>query len=228
MLILAIVGLSCIDLTLAIRMTESQGLYSAHVVTPIIKIVTFVSNSNSYSFKIKKIKKNYQSQTLAGILTYFNKRRGIRTSGILFLFWLALAICATPQFRTEIRTYIAREDSIGDSENLTWEDYQFVNYMIYFPLVVILFNLSCFADKEPSESDFPKMEKPSPELSAGYLSQLFFGWFDSMTWKGYKKPLTTDDMWDNLPTNVSSELVPVFDRLWHESVEKGNRLVLLT
>lgn len=99
--------------------------------------------------------------------------------------------------------------------------------MIYFPLLVILFKLSCFADKEPSESDFPKMEKPSPELSAGYLSQLFFGWFDSMTWKGYKKPLTSDDMWDNLPTNVSSELVPVFDKYWHESVIKGNRLVLI-
>lgn len=149
----------------------------------------------------------------------------MRTSGILFLFWLLLAIFAAPQYRTEIRTYSAREDSIGDSENLTWEDYQFVNYMIYFPLVVILFTLSCLADKSPKDSDFPKMKKPSAELSAGYLSQLFFGWFDPMTWMGYKKPLTSDDMWDNLPTNVSSELVPTFDRYWHESVDKANRLV---
>lgn len=44
LLILAIVGLSVLDLTFAIRMTESQGLYSVHIVTPIIKIVTFVSN----------------------------------------------------------------------------------------------------------------------------------------------------------------------------------------
>lgn len=38
-----LIALSCIDLGMAIDMRDPQGLYPVHIVTPSIKIITFVS-----------------------------------------------------------------------------------------------------------------------------------------------------------------------------------------
>lgn len=46
-----LIALSCIDLGMAIDMKESQGLHPVHVVTPAIKIVTFVSILKSSPFQ---------------------------------------------------------------------------------------------------------------------------------------------------------------------------------
>lgn len=45
-------------------------------------------------------------QALVLILTVFNKKGGIRASGLQFLFWLLLTISGVPQFRTFIRQAI--------------------------------------------------------------------------------------------------------------------------
>lgn len=42
-------------------------------------------------------------------------------------------------------------------------------------------------------------------------------------WRGFRKPLTTDNMYDLNPENTSYELLPLFDRYWQENVEKKRR-----
>lgn len=47
-----LIALACIDLGMAIDMKESQGLFPVHIVTPAIKIITFVSIFKHRSFQL--------------------------------------------------------------------------------------------------------------------------------------------------------------------------------
>lgn len=53
------------------------------------------------------------------------------------------------------------------------------------------------------------------------MSKLFYGWFDPMAWKGYRKPLENEDLWDMNPEDTSKEVMPLFDKYWKQSVTKA-------
>lgn len=164
------------------------------------------------------------------ILAYFHRRNGISSSGLMFLFWFFLVLFALPQYRTEIVRYMERSDrdelTFGTDE-IAWVDYQFLSYMIYFPLIVLQLVSELFADKKPTELKDElysvKGEKTNPEIESSFIRKLLFIWFDPMTWHGFRKPLTTDDMWDIRPDDASRVMVPDFDKYWLESVAKGER-----
>lgn len=40
------------------------------------------------------------------------------------------------------------------------------------------------------------MGRVSPEVNASFPSRLFFNWFDTILWDGWKKPLTAKDLYD--------------------------------
>lgn len=82
---------------------------------------------------------------------YYNRKHGQHTSGLLFLFWFLLAICGIPQFRTEIRG--GQRNEIPQA---SWTSH--VIYLIYYPLVVLIFLLNCFADQPPRETKYPKSQ----------------------------------------------------------------------
>lgn len=165
---------------------------------------------------------------LTALLAYFHRTNGINSSGLLFLFWFSLCLFAIPQYRTEIVHYMERnerEELTFGSGQISWADYQFVSYMIYFPLVVFQLISQLFSDKLPTEIKFEdfsvKAEKPSPEIKSSYISKLLYVWFEPMTWRGFRKPLETEDMWDIRLEDSSRAMVPDFDKYWLESVAKG-------
>ena len=45
-----------------------------------------------------------------------------------------------------------------------------------------------------------------------------------MIYKGYKKPLTTDDMWDLSPQNKTSSIIKKFNKVWLPTVEREKDL----
>lgn len=140
------------------------------------------------------------------------------TSGLLFLFWLLLVIFAIPQLRSEIQNF--------DVANLTtWTEFQFYNYIIYFGLILVILVLNCFADEDPRSSTYvvTKVKNPSPEQRSSFLNQIMFQWFSHITWVGFRRPLTENDIFDIHPENTSRELVPPFDKYFAQSVEKGRR-----
>jgi ATP-binding cassette subfamily C (CFTR/MRP) protein 1 len=94
--------------------------------------------------------------------------------------------------------------------------------MVFFTLISIMTLLSTFCDKEPKHSTFPKHENPSPELSAGSLNQLFYWWFNSTTWKGFRNPLTVADVYNINPQFKTAEVAPKFDKNFQASVEKNS------
>lgn len=155
----------------------------------------------------------------------YHKRRGIVSSGFLFLFWLALTLLAIPQFRDEIRQFERRPVNTIGTENIAWADYQFITYMIYFPLLVLQLISHLFADRRPSRSTYAdqKAERPSPEPYAGFIKRIMFFWFDPFTWRGWRKSLDVPDIWDINPDDTSNELVPAFDKHWRRNVAKRER-----
>ncbi|XP_058124357.1 multidrug resistance-associated protein 1 isoform X3 [Anopheles coustani] len=189
-----LVVLTVVDLVKALTTDESHGSnYPVYYYTPAIKIATFI---------------------FASALVYLNKLYGMRTSGLLFLFWLLLAICSIPRVRTEIRQHDARENPNA------WEEYQFISFMIFFAITCLLFLLNFFVDKAPRVSKYEITKKDCPELAASFPSRIFFGWFDRLAWVGFRKPLEVEDLWNMRPEDSSKEVSPAFLANWNKTLEK--------
>lgn len=71
----------------------------------------------------------------------------MRASGVLFFFWFLLVLAGIPQLRSEIMAHYR----LAEDENV---QYNFVSYVIYYPLIVLMFLLNCFADLPPRDSPY--------------------------------------------------------------------------
>lgn len=136
------------------------------------------------------------------------------------MFWFMLAFFAIPELRWHVLNY---NDAYFSGESITWEGVQFLIYCIYYGLISIMVILSCFADKEPKHSTYPKYSNPSPELRVGAVIKMFYFWFDPTAWKGYRRPLVESDIYDINPENSSAELVPKFDKNFQKSIKKSQK-----
>lgn len=62
-----------------------------------------------------------------------------------------------------------------------------------------------------------------PEEECSFLSRLFFSWIESLAWKGFRKPLTDEDLYDLRDQDSARQVVVNFDYHWtktlHRSVE---------
>ncbi|KAJ8673709.1 hypothetical protein QAD02_004971 [Eretmocerus hayati] len=182
--------LSAVDLGKSIYDSQSAIIvYKVDFYTPLVKIFTFV---------------------LALVLLFYNSKFGMRTSGLLWQFWLLLSLCGVVQYRSLLRK------NYSDSES----SYQFVSYMIYYPVILVMFLLNFFVDAEPKFSEYPPAERPCPEQAASFPSRLTFGWFDALAWKGFKNPLESTDLWSMNPEDMAKEIVPSFDKYWMKSIRK--------
>ncbi|XP_065055747.1 multidrug resistance-associated protein 1-like [Rhopilema esculentum] len=65
-----------------------------------------------------------------------------------------------------------------------------------------------------------KQEKPCPIDSANFLSRLTFWWMTGLIWTGYKRSLTSEDVWDLSKHNKAHNLVSNFQEKWDEEVRK--------
>lgn len=86
-------------------------------------------------------------QILSATLLYYNRKYGMRASGVLFFFWFLLVLAGIPQLRSEIMAH----SRLAEDENV---QYNFVSYVIYYPLIVFMFLLNCFADLPPRDSPY--------------------------------------------------------------------------
>ncbi|XP_060527505.1 multidrug resistance-associated protein 1-like [Cylas formicarius] len=156
------------------------------------------------------------SFALAGTLAFYNKRYGLQSSGLLFLFWFFTAVLATFQFRTEIRT-VKREGAPDDQ-------YEYVSYLVYYPLVVAMFLLNCFGEGTPRVYQYAKAKKKNPEDSCSFPSRITFLYLDPMLFKGFRKPLQAKDMWDMRPDDSAEAIVPVFEGYFNKALAKSKNI----
>ncbi|KAG5674807.1 hypothetical protein PVAND_004755 [Polypedilum vanderplanki] len=195
--------LTICDLVYAI--TYKGETFPVNFYTPVIKIATFI---------------------LAGVLVHFNRLYGMRVSGLLFIFWFLMTVFHIPRLLTEIRLNNNRVDSedFDYQESFDSEHYNFVSFIIFFVLSCLILILNCFADSQPQDMKYPPSDKPCPEASASFLSRLFFHWFDSFVWLGYRRPLENKDLWSMNAEDTSAEVAPRFLKYWNQSVAKNSQV----
>ncbi|XP_029344396.1 multidrug resistance-associated protein 1 isoform X2 [Acyrthosiphon pisum] len=174
-----------------IRYLSGMDIFSVDIYTPLIKFITF---------------------GFVTILICANRARGIRSSGLIFLFWLSFAFFGMVQYRTELR--LAFYD-------VSFHNYPFISYMVYYHIILIEFVLSFFADAEPRKSDYESVQVPCPEMKASFPSKVLFSWFDSFAWSGYKRPIEFKDLWNMNYDDSSQEVLSVFDKYWERSLIKA-------
>lgn len=83
--------------------------------------------------------------------------------------------------------------------------------LIRFVTIYFLVSLNLLADNPP-EHKIKNNNKLSPELRSGFVNRLFYHWFDVLVRKGYKKPLTENDVWNLNSENRSNHLVDKFEK----------------
>lgn len=152
---------------------------------------------------------------ISAVMLEANRRYGLRTSGVQFLFWTILLICGIPQIRTQTRGQ-------SHSQSNSYMQYHLWSYLSFYVVCAVLWLLNCYADREPMEMKYQKSVNPCPEESASFLSRLFFAWFDPMAWKGYRHSLEKTDLWDINPKDASKEIRPLFMKYWDRAKSSGN------
>nr|KAF6321957.1 ATP binding cassette subfamily C member 2 [Pipistrellus kuhlii] len=116
-----------------------------------------------------------------------------KDSWFLSLFWILSILCGTFQFQTLIRMLLK-----GDNSSLAYSCLFFICYA--FQILILV--LSAFSEKGSSNN---------PSLTASFLSKITFSWYDSIVLKGYKKPLTLEDVWDVDEQSKTKMLVSKFE-----------------
>lgn len=137
-----------------------------------------------------------------------------------------LTVLSIPRFRSEIRLNQLRNDGLleEDVREFESEHYIFVSFLIFYVTSALILLLNCFADTEPQQMRYATGEKPCPERTASFPSQLFFQWFDSFIWMGFRRPLVNEDLWQMNPEDTSTVVAPKFMKYWNQTVAKNSQV----
>uniref|UniRef100_A0A0P6J763 Canalicular multispecific organic anion transporter 1 n=1 Tax=Heterocephalus glaber TaxID=10181 RepID=A0A0P6J763_HETGA len=129
-----------------------------------------------------------------------------KNSWFLSIFWILSICCSTFQFQTLIRALL--QDS---SSNLAYSCLFFISYG--FQILILI--LSSFSEKSDLSSN--------PSCTASFLSSITFSWYDSIVLKGYKQPLTLEDVWDIDKEFETKALVSKFEVFMTKELQKARK-----
>ncbi|XP_055108074.2 ATP-binding cassette sub-family C member 2 [Symphalangus syndactylus] len=129
-----------------------------------------------------------------------------KNSWFLSLFWILSILCGTFQFQTLIRTLLQ-----GDNSNLAYSCLFFISYG--FQILILIF--SAFSENNGSSNN--------PSSTASFLSSITYSWYDSIILKGYKHPLTLEDVWEVDEEMKTKTLVSKFETHMKRELQKARR-----
>ncbi|XP_045113643.1 multidrug resistance-associated protein 1-like isoform X2 [Portunus trituberculatus] len=136
------------------------------------------------------------------------RRRGRRSSGVLWIYWLVAVVAGALQFSTALNTIIHQEGQLPLILAVTI----IVQYLGY----VILFIASCVNDVPSRLQELTKTKNQNPEIDASFVNRLFFFYNLPLIWRGFLRPLVYDDLPEVLPRN-SAEAVY---RRWRNTLDR--------
>ncbi|XP_012683657.2 ATP-binding cassette sub-family C member 2 [Clupea harengus] len=131
-------------------------------------------------------------------------------SSLLFFFWMLQVVCDTFPFQTLLRKAL-QEGGVSDLP-------RFCLFYIAYGLQLISLVLSGLADVPPEVED---VVKKNPEAGAACLSRITFNWFNSMVFKGFKRPLVQEDLWDLSDKDATRHIYEGFDRVMTGELSKA-------
>ncbi|XP_012623794.1 ATP-binding cassette sub-family C member 2 [Microcebus murinus] len=129
-----------------------------------------------------------------------------KNSWFLSIFWILSILCSTFQFQTLIRTLLK-----GDNSNLAYSCLFFISYG--FQILILIF--SAFSEKNDSSNN--------PLSTASFLSSITFSWYDSIVLKGYRQPLTLNDVWEVNEEIKTKSLLSKFEPHMARELQKARR-----
>ncbi|XP_062352440.1 ATP-binding cassette sub-family C member 2 isoform X1 [Cinclus cinclus] len=132
-----------------------------------------------------------------------------RDSGVLFCFWTLSLLCGILPFQSLVRK--ALQEPISDLP-------RFILFFISYGLQLMLFFISGFSDIAPETKE---IGKKNPEVTASFLSSITFEWYSSMVFKGYRKPLEIEDVWELKDKDKTKALYTAFEKNMKTTMQKA-------
>ncbi|NWY76647.1 MRP6 protein, partial [Erithacus rubecula] len=146
------------------------------------------------------------TMVLALFLTQVERMRGIRTSGVLLIYWLLSFVAALVMLSSKIQRALEK----GFLE----DHFHHVTTYLYTGLVLGQLVLFCLVDHPPFFSKADNNPNQCPEASSSFLSKITYWWFSGLLWKGSQQPLGVDDLWPVRKQDSSEEIVTWAEREW--------------
>ncbi|XP_014741415.1 PREDICTED: canalicular multispecific organic anion transporter 1 isoform X2 [Sturnus vulgaris] len=132
-----------------------------------------------------------------------------RDSGSLFCFWTLSLLCGILPFQSLVRKAV--QEPISDLP-------RFILFFISYGLQLLLFLVSGFSDIAPETKE---IGKKNPEVTASFLSSITFEWYSSMVFKGYRKPLEIEDVWELKDKDKTKALYTAFEKNMKTAMKKA-------
>ncbi|XP_017659517.1 PREDICTED: canalicular multispecific organic anion transporter 1 [Lepidothrix coronata] len=132
-----------------------------------------------------------------------------RDSGVLFCFWTLSLLCGILPFQSLVRR--ALQEPISDLP-------RFILFFISYGLQLLIFLVSGFSDVAPETKE---IRKKNPEVTASFLSSITFEWYSSVVFKGYRKPLEIEDVWELKDKDRTQALCTAFEKNMKTAIRKA-------
>nr|CAD7448332.1 unnamed protein product [Timema bartmani] len=120
------------------RSSQGYEVFPVDLLAPVIRVVTLA---------------------LSAALQYYNRKKGLRTSGLLFIFWIFMALFGAVQFRHEIRR--------SQCEVQPEPYYPVIGYILAYIATLAVLLLHFFVDAPPTKSDYAPVKVRSSILGPG-------------------------------------------------------------
>nr|CAB3219629.1 multidrug resistance-associated protein 1-like [Phallusia mammillata] len=138
----------------------------------------------------------------AAFFTNFDRLKGIRSSGLLTLYWILYIITWALVFKTKVELIMRGDLSVSE----LWRCVTFfLSYTCVIALLIMSFMVDQPSAQPPQDPYYDASEdllqqtdkdlKVCPENAASFLSKMMFEWFSKMIFLGYKRPLVDEDLW---------------------------------
>ncbi|XP_078474764.1 multidrug resistance-associated protein 1-like [Lampetra planeri] len=143
---------------------------------------------------------------LALLLVHRERLCGVRSSGVLLVFWLLLLLCCLPALRSKAM----RAQDAGHVQ----DPLRLATLSAHGLLALLQLVLSTVPDRLPFFTPYSATTNPCPESNAPFLSQVTFWWFTRMSVLGFRRPLLESDLWSLDAAHAAHTLAPRLQRQW--------------
>lgn len=147
---------------------------------------------------------------LVAILIHVERKCGLITSGVLFIYWFLLVTTGI----VESYTLIIHVDVKMSASELA----NFSLFFIMYGFIIIEFILFCFAEWRPPEYYMDRAV--CPEFFSSFLSRITFWWMNRLLITGYKKTLEEKDVWALAASDRSVHTISAIEASWRRELKR--------
>ncbi|CAG2109650.1 unnamed protein product [Medioppia subpectinata] len=104
---------------------------------------------------------------------------------------------------------------IGNTEFILQLLFSYFGYSYQLKVLSINFSIN--------ELEVTARMKKCPKKYVSFISQITFNWFSELIFKGYRKPLTSEDMWYLDNHNTTDYIHKKFNKIWLNLIEKQTK-----